>query len=182
MQEQENPITKQLAEQLRDVHLPESVSWWPLAFGWWLLLVLIVLSLIGAGIFLFKRWRANRYRKSARAKLATAFALWQEQGDVTDYLNSANDILKRVMLSLDQQSAVSKSGAAWVASLNNSAQTKLSESSQNALGFECYKAKPEVDIATLNADLVSWINTHRLNDKLNRQGVMVEPQTEGRDA
>ena len=26
--------------QLRDIHLPEPILWWPLAPGWWVLIVL----------------------------------------------------------------------------------------------------------------------------------------------
>ena len=27
---------------LRDIHLPDAVSWWPPAIGWWLLAIIIV--------------------------------------------------------------------------------------------------------------------------------------------
>ena len=27
---------------LRDIQLPDAVSWWPLAMGWWLLLLVMV--------------------------------------------------------------------------------------------------------------------------------------------
>jgi hypothetical protein len=32
--------------ELRDIHLPVAVSWWPPAVGWWLLLLLIVLLVV----------------------------------------------------------------------------------------------------------------------------------------
>ncbi len=28
--------------ELRDIHLPEAISWWPPAVGWWLLLLIVV--------------------------------------------------------------------------------------------------------------------------------------------
>jgi hypothetical protein len=31
--------------QLRDIHLPEAVSWWPLAIGWWLVAIVCILGL-----------------------------------------------------------------------------------------------------------------------------------------
>ena len=55
--------------QLRDIHLPEPILWWPLAPGWW---VLIVLCLAFAIWFISKavqRWRANLYRRQALQKL-----------------------------------------------------------------------------------------------------------------
>jgi uncharacterized membrane protein len=55
--------------QLRDIHLPETISWWPLAPGWWVLIILLGLV---TGWIIFKavqRKRANLYRRQALAKL-----------------------------------------------------------------------------------------------------------------
>lgn len=40
---------------LRDIHLPDAISWWPLAPGWWILLALLLI-VIGA-LFYYLRWR-----------------------------------------------------------------------------------------------------------------------------
>ena len=47
---------------LRDIHLPDPVSWWPMAPGWWLLFFLLVL-LISLSIFFLRR--RQQYRRSA---------------------------------------------------------------------------------------------------------------------
>jgi len=47
--------------QLRDIHLPEAIGWWPPALGWWLLLALLVI-LIVAGIY-WLRWREIQRNK-----------------------------------------------------------------------------------------------------------------------
>ncbi|MGB5726303.1 MAG: DUF4381 domain-containing protein, partial [Thiogranum sp.] len=43
---------------LRDIHLPDPLSWWPPAPGWWLLLTLLVaIALLGG--YLLHRYRRN---------------------------------------------------------------------------------------------------------------------------
>ena len=38
---------------LRDIHLPDAISWWPLAFGWWLALFLVIA--LAAGLWWYFR-------------------------------------------------------------------------------------------------------------------------------
>ena len=47
---------------LRDLHLPEAISWWPLAPGWWFV---IGIAVIGLG-FLIRAWLRTRARGAAR--------------------------------------------------------------------------------------------------------------------
>lgn len=65
------PMPTQPAPQLvlRDIHLPQPVSWWPPAPGWWALLLLLLL-LIGVGIFAILRHRRRRYQRIALRRLA----------------------------------------------------------------------------------------------------------------
>jgi len=46
--------TDPLAE-LRDIHLPDAIGWWPLAPGWWMLLALLLIVI--ATLFFYLRWR-----------------------------------------------------------------------------------------------------------------------------
>jgi hypothetical protein len=55
--------------QLRDIHLPEAVSWWPLAPGWWVLGALLVAGLAYTGHFFWQRHHAFTYRRQALIKI-----------------------------------------------------------------------------------------------------------------
>lgn len=55
--------------QLRDIHLPEPISWWPLAPGWWALIILCLALSIWLVSRAVQRWRANLYRRQALQKL-----------------------------------------------------------------------------------------------------------------
>ncbi len=48
----------ELLAQLRDIHTPEPVGWWPLAPGWWILMALALVGLVALLVWL--RSRRNR--------------------------------------------------------------------------------------------------------------------------
>ena len=55
--------------QLRDIHLPEAVSWWPLAPGWWVLGTLLIAGLAYMVHFFWQRHHAFTYRRQALQQL-----------------------------------------------------------------------------------------------------------------
>jgi hypothetical protein len=54
-------LAKQL-EQLRDIHLPADISWWPLAPGWWALAGAMVAAAAAVAGINYVRRRTVRYR------------------------------------------------------------------------------------------------------------------------
>lgn len=79
-------------QQLRDIHLPEQVGWWPLAPGWWLLLALCVVAVLS----ILKVWRKRRARRRAMMQaLRELDALDVTMADVTSRINA---LLKRLAL------------------------------------------------------------------------------------
>lgn len=101
---------------LRDIHLPEAISWWPPAIGWWLLLVLIPLLVFGAW-WLYKRLTRNTAVKSAKRLLATIKD--DQYADDLQKLQQLSIWLRRVTLSIapDQHNA-GLTGKAWLAYLD----------------------------------------------------------------
>ena len=55
--------------QLRDIHLPAEVSWWPLAWGWWLLIALAGAALVWLIWVLLKRYQSRLYRRQAQVQI-----------------------------------------------------------------------------------------------------------------
>ena len=80
-------------DQLRDIHLPEPVSAWPPAYGWWLL-TLGIIGLIGAMIYV--SIRHYRYYHAKREALKLLEQLDQHSHDWHSQLNA---IIKRTCLS-----------------------------------------------------------------------------------
>ena len=61
-----NPTTQTL--ELRDIHLPTEISWWPLAPGWWIVIGLILLGIV-ISIFLYRRQQARKHYLAAEQEL-----------------------------------------------------------------------------------------------------------------
>lgn len=92
---------------LRDVHLPPSPSWWPLAMGWWLVLAAVVLVL-GAAWFWW--WRRRRQQ---RRWLAAFDAELQNTTTPAQRLATLSVLLRRAARSVDAQ-ADRLQGEAWL--------------------------------------------------------------------
>ena len=168
MNEQLSAVLKQ---QLRDVHLPEDVSWWPLAYGWWVSIVLSLLGVTALVYYLLRKRKQNAYRYSAIKELDTAYIQWQQNNDIAAYLQSANAILKRTVLHFtNKHDAASESGPTWLETLARSAQNKLSVELKDALASQIYRAKPLANINLVHQELCNWLTTHQTEQSLPEHG------------
>lgn len=108
------PEMQQALSQLRDIHLPDPVGWWPLAPGWWALVGLIVLTLIGV---LTARML---YRRSLRFAALCELSRIRAQADAADGQWVATELsvlLRRVALRRRGGIAAPLAGPAWAAFL-----------------------------------------------------------------
>lgn len=154
-------VQQMLAEQLRDVHLPEAISWWPLAWGWWVILIVLFLVIATSLLAAYRKRAKNRYRSLAMTALETAYGNWTKNQNSKTYLHQVNDVLKRCVLHVSESARLTTyTGPAWVEELNKWGKKPLSEKTQNALGVECYQANPPSDINALHRELMHWLRTH----------------------
>ncbi|MFT7414177.1 MAG: hypothetical protein ACI9FO_000835 [Methylophagaceae bacterium] len=102
---------------LRDIHLPEAISWWPPALGWWILLVLIPLVIFGVW-YLYKRLTRNTVVKSAKHLLITIKD--DQSSDDLQKIQQLSTWLRRVTMSgTPEQHNAGLTGKAWLVYLDN---------------------------------------------------------------
>jgi hypothetical protein len=110
-------------QELRDVHLPDPISWWPPAFGWWMLLVAV---LIGVGLVLGIRAyrRRTRPRRLAIAQLKEVKQQYTAGSDEQQTITRLSDIVRRVALAVFPRSHVAGlSGQSWLQFLDRTGHT-----------------------------------------------------------
>ncbi|MBL4775481.1 MAG: DUF4381 domain-containing protein [Mariprofundus sp.] len=117
-----NKTTPDPLADLRDVHLPEAIGWWPPALGWWLLLASVMMVMIA--LLYFLRWRKTQSKPSivfSRQDMVQAALLELtviEQRHAEDDRQAIADIsqlLRRCALQLTNSSAVAGlTGEHWL--------------------------------------------------------------------
>ncbi len=109
-----------LLSQLRDIHGPESASMWPLAPGWWLVVVLVLCAVF---IAVKKYFRIKKYKKSWRYKIERELDVIAANEDMTlakRNISRVNDILKRLAIKLyGREESAGLAGKKWLAWLSN---------------------------------------------------------------
>ncbi len=103
-------------DQLRDIRLPQEITWWPLAPGWWALALAIVGLAALAGFVLLRSQKSLRYRALAElSMLKNDVALKKQPLRLAEHVGT---LLKRILLQQAQhQSLAASSGDSWSAFL-----------------------------------------------------------------
>jgi hypothetical protein len=150
--------------QLRDIHAPSAIDWWPPAPGWWLLLLLAALAVTMACLWFWRRYRAKAYRRSAHAELSQQYHAWQQSGDGLAYLQAVNSILKRTALVGYATANVQRlSGERWCEFLDRQwSQPPSTGFRDGPLALAVYSnSGSTVDIPALQALADRWIHQHK---------------------
>jgi hypothetical protein len=155
---QANPL-----EQLRDIHLPDPVSLWPLAPGWWLLAASTLIAIATIVFFFVRHRRRNAYRRAALAILNDIESL-RVNGDHSLYLQQLNQLLKQTALVMDDSKNISGlSGKQWLQFLDSSGNTTgFSTGAGSILADGQYRPAVAADDLTALQQLAArWIREHR---------------------
>ena len=101
-------------EALKDIHTPAIIENWPIAIGYWLVLMILISSLIFTAI-----WLTRRYKRSAAKPMAI------RELDFLDINHSnitvdINTLIKRAAISyLPRDQVAGLEGQAWYAWMDN---------------------------------------------------------------
>jgi hypothetical protein len=104
---------------LRDLHPPDAIDWWPLAPGWWVVLVIVVAVLAYFAWRLYKRWQFHAPRRYALRELARFEAEYLEHRNPATLGKELSELLRRGMLAYAPREEVAGlTGEAWLAWLD----------------------------------------------------------------
>ncbi|MEP9375720.1 DUF4381 domain-containing protein [Aquabacter sp. CN5-332] len=97
---------------LRDIHLPDAISFWPLAPGWWVVVWLVVLLLITGAILEWRRRQTLGYRAVQELKaIARDEARYADSRAVA---SAAAILIRRILLTkAGGPGAASLTGDGW---------------------------------------------------------------------
>jgi len=100
---QADPLT-----QLKDIHVPSTISAWPLDWGWWCLAAIILGLIIVLIVIAVRKYRFNQARREAKALLNSV------SSTQNNWPMEINQILKRTALSyFPNQEVASLYGSQW---------------------------------------------------------------------
>lgn len=104
---------------LRGLHLPDAIGWWPLAPGWWLVIVLLAL---GFGLLMriaLQRRSRSAARRHALRQLDQYTSAFSDHGNTVTLGKEISELLRRAMLAYAPRADVAGlTGEAWLAWLD----------------------------------------------------------------
>jgi len=103
---------------LKDIHEPEAIGWWPPAIGWWLLAITVPLLIV------FLVWLYKRLTRKTAIKTASKMLTQIKQDTEQDNLRKLCDLsmlIRRVAISVSpRDKAAGLTGRQWLAFLDTS--------------------------------------------------------------
>ena len=154
---------------LRDIHLPEAISWWPVAPGWWLVLggsLLIIAVLIIAK----KIYRSRQLGRDIRCELETIKQQFQKDQNKVQLAKSLSRLLRRANISYYPQANIAGlTGENWLSHLDKTNTRPYVKAAFNSdtgkillsAPYLPEEISPDFDAPTLIALCESWLtSTH----------------------
>ncbi len=148
---------------LRDIHLPEPISWWPPAPGWWGILALFILLLLPTLLVLRLR-NKGELRRTSKASIERVFAEYKIHCNSRHLIDELSMLLRRISLSHYPRSEVAGlTGDAWLEFLDlgvkdTPMQSGFSTGAGAVLALAPYKPDVQIDVDALHHICIQWVS------------------------
>lgn len=111
--------------ELRDIYIPDGVSMWPLAYGWWVLAlsIFVCVLLLQAFLFIYRR-NKKRYALRLLENISSS--------DIISSARNISELLRRICI-YKYKEAVALSGEKWIEFLNSHSKKKLEQEAADLL-------------------------------------------------
>lgn len=151
-------LPTQNSANLRDIHLPDAISWWPPAIGWWILLALIIVAFI----FVPKLYRRLTYtplKKVASRTFQNIVAQYNETHNVSIFVVETSQFLRQIAMSYCGREKIAQlTGDNWVQTLNNiTKQNHFNDEIKQSLVNAPYQKNIKIDADHLIQAVEHWL-------------------------
>lgn len=148
-----NPLS-----QLRDIHMPADIGWWPLAIGWMILMV-IGLLIISFGLYwIIRRWISHRAKREMLNMLNQLQRQYTHEKNATVIARELSVLLKRAALSqFPREEVAGLQSEAWLLFLDKTGDTTaFSQGIGRVLVTAPYQDQAEFAVPELFEIIRSW--------------------------
>lgn len=149
--------------QLKDLHLPLPITWWPLAPGWYILLLIILFLIIILSFVIYKRRIDARPKKQALELLQNYKKQYEKEGNTQITSAQISELLRRVALVYYPRKQVAGlDGELWLEFLNQTG-NKVDFKTLHEMLLELpYKTSESIDLKPLIVQAERWIKQRRM--------------------
>lgn len=148
--------------QLKDIHLPSPIGWWPLAPGWWVLILLVCMGVAGLVWLAFRQYLGGRAKRQALRLLADYWREYEKNKDNQLAAARVAELLRRVALVYYPRRQVARlTGESWLLFLNQSAKDLDFHAVSQLLLEQPYQKKNLGSLKPLFTRTQSWIKQRR---------------------
>jgi hypothetical protein len=157
------PAAAEPLAELRGYHLPEAVSWWPPAPGWWVLLGVVLLSGALALWWGLRRRRCHAAARQAVRELQILRTALAARRDHAEFVRGLSRLLRRyVLAAFPRHRVAALTGDDWLAFLDtHGGDGRFRDGPGRQLVEAPYRPAAEVAAEDLAALVADWIRRNR---------------------
>ena len=144
---------------LKDIHLPPAISWWPPAPGWWILGIIIFSIFIFIIIILYRIYKRRMPKVEALRILKNLQRQSSKNNNELKKLRELSQLLRRTALSIySQEEVASLQGTEWLEFLDKTGQTNVFTKGHGKIfGEDIFKLNPKFDLEDLFLVVSKWL-------------------------
>ncbi len=158
------PAPDPLAD-LPPLAMPEAISWWPPAPGWWLLAALLLASCGWLALLGWRSFQHGRARRECLDRLRQIGDNYRAHGSTQRYLTDVNQLIKRFALHYYPEAGLaSLHGQPLLEQLDAISGQPLLNNHTGMQLLGAYRAQPDADVDALQALLTGWFAKAPLRD------------------
>lgn len=152
-----------LLSQLKDIHQPPAVSWWPLAPGWYVVLAILLLVLGVIGYRYYRKQQQQRRRQRIVQHAEQLLLQYQATQSAASIAQLAVLLRRAAIEKFSRDTVASLHGEAWLSFLeanSNDTEHAFTQGSGRLLLSAPYQAHTVPDAEPLFTLVINWIRNY----------------------